>query len=270
MEKKKYCACGCGEEVAPNRKYINRHNWNDPAYYRLMSESRKKLKERQGYLNSPETRKKMSETHKGKPCHQSKKEQKRLSEWSKNLWKDPEHREKMAECNAPGWKHTKETRKKMKVSRKELKERQGYLCSPEARKKISEASKKRWQDPEFREKTIKATFEALTIFPNKPERQLYKLLKKLFPGEYKYVGDGKILIGFKSPDFININGQKKLIELFGDYWHSKAVTGLPKKVHRKQRQEHFADYGYKCCIVWQHELKDLPKLEDKLVAFHNK
>ena len=38
--------------------------------------------------------------------------------------------------------------------------------------------------------------------------------------EYDFVGDGKIMIGTKNPDFINIK-IKKIIEVFGDYWHTK-------------------------------------------------
>jgi len=103
---------------------------------------------------------------------------------------------------------------------------------------------------------------------NKPERKLYKLLYKLFPNEYKYVGDGKIWINGKNPDFINVNGQKKIIEMFGDYWHSKKVTGLKKKIHRIRRQNHFAKYGYKTLIIWERELKNIKQLEIKLRIFH--
>lgn len=95
-------------------------------------------------------------------------------------------------------------------------------------------------------------------------------LSKLFPNEYKYVGNGSILIGFKNPDFINVKGQKKIIELFGDYWHSKKKTGRTKKQEEFQRVKHFAKYGYKTLIVWESELRDIIVLKKKLIEFHRK
>lgn len=244
-EKKKYCACGCGEEIPYYKVYAVGHCWNDPVY-----------------------RKHLSDVRRGRKVH-TKANKKRVSEWSKALWQNPEHRKKMETFNRRGWKHTKESRKKMSASRLRRKEELGYINSPEACRKVGEKSKKLWQDPKFREKNIKATLKALTTLPNKPEKKLRKILNRLFPGEYKYVGDGQVLIGWKNPDFININGQKKLIELFGDYWHGKKRTGLSKKEHRIQRQKHFAKYGHACCVVWEHELKNISKLEEKLVCFHN-
>ena len=91
----------------------------------------------------------------------------------------------------------------------------------------------------------------------------------MFPGEYKFVGDGKIWIGYKNPDFINVNGQKKIIELFGDYWHSVGRTGRTKQQEENQRINHFAKYGFKVLIVWERELKNIPKLKKKLIRFHN-
>ena len=54
---------------------------------------------------------------------------------------------------------------------------------------------------------------------NKAEKYLELILENLYPGEWKFVGDGQVRISGKCPDFININGEKKIIELFGDYWH---------------------------------------------------
>jgi len=128
---------------------------------------------------------------------------------------------------------------------------------------------KKWQDSKYAKIQANLILEGLEgVSPNKPERKLRRILNKLFSKEYKFVGDGKIWIGGKNPDFINVNGQKKLIELFGDYWHSKKITGLKKKVHRKQRQYHFKKYGFKTCVIWEYELKNIPKLKNKLKKFH--
>ena len=80
--------------------------------------------------------------------------------------------------------------------------------------------KNRWNNKEFKNKMIEYVMKGLEITPNKPEQILIKLLSKLLPNEYKFVGNGKVIIGGKCPDFINVNGQKKIIEHFGDYWHA--------------------------------------------------
>jgi G:T-mismatch repair DNA endonuclease (very short patch repair protein) len=135
-------------------------------------------------------------------------------------------------------------------------------------KKMIEAAKKNWQKKEYKEKQIKAVFKGCNIKPNKLEMFLDKLLQELFSNQYKYVGDGKKIIAGKCPDFINVNGQKKIIELFGDYWHSKKVTGRTKIKEEKFRINHFAKHGgYQTLIVWEHELNNINKLKIKLRKF---
>lgn len=126
------------------------------------------------------------------------------------------------------------------------------------------AGKKRWQNKEFRENTLKASFEGRKIFPNKPEKLLTKLLNKLLPNRYKFVGDGKYFIAGFVPDFININSQKKIIELYGDYWHN-----LPKRKEAdKRRTIIYKKYGYKTLIIWEHELKNLDRVKNKILKFN--
>jgi len=109
---------------------------------------------------------------------------------------------------------------------------------------------------------------------NKSECLLNRILIRLFERNYKYVGNFKVIIESKSPDFININGQKKIIELFGDYWHGenrrKEFGDLTSnEEHEQKRKDLFAKYGYKTLIIWQHELKNIKKLEDKLIKFNS-
>lgn len=131
---------------------------------------------------------------------------------------------------------------------------------PEERKKQSEIFIKLWQDPKYADNQIKATMKGNCIKPNKPELKLNDLLQQLLPNEYKYVGDGEFILAGKCPDFVNINGQKKIIELYGDYWH-KGETG-------KERIELFKQYGYQTLIVWENELEDENLLKEKLLNFN--
>ena len=53
---------------------------------------------------------------------------------------------------------------------------------------------------------------------------------------YKYTGDGSFLIGYKNPDFININGEKKLIEVWNIYHHQGNYV--------EKRRNYFNKYGW--------------------------
>ena len=110
--------------------------------------------------------------------------------------------------------------------------------------------------------------EKIKIKPNKTELAIQALLDSIAPNEYKYVGDFTVVIDGKSPDFININGQKKIIEYFGDHWHS-----IEKKKRNKQEEENhrinaFAEFGYKTLVIWGHELKDIDAVIVKIKEFH--
>lgn len=138
------------------------------------------------------------------------------------------------------------------------------------RKCRSCATETMWQDKKYREKTLRASMLGRRIKPNKPEKQLNLLLNKILPKEYKFVGDGKVIIDKLCPDFININGQKKIIELYGDYWHSNKRTGRTKKQEENIRIKTYKKYGYKTLIIWEHELKDLDRVKEKVYNFDDK
>ena len=119
-----------------------------------------------------------------------------------------------------------------------------------------------------KEKQVKSILKGLKLKPNKPEKLFNKLLNRFLPNEYKINVKANIMIlGRKIPDFININGQKKIIELYGDYWHSKDRIHCYEDTE-KGRIKYFKKYGYKTLIIWEHELKNLKKVENKIKRFH--
>jgi len=141
--------------------------------------------------------------------------------------------------------------------RKKLSERRKQLWDTfEYRQRITEKIKQCWKDPIFQKKIRKAC----ALKPNKPEQALSKLLQNLFPNEYKYVGDFQFFLGGKNPDFMNLNGKKFLIELYGDYWH--------RNDDPQERIDHFKKFGFNTLIIWEHELKDQELLKNKLQNFH--
>ena len=105
---------------------------------------------------------------------------------------------------------------------------------PDVRANNSRSHIELWEDPEYRkkmvavhvgkkqsretiEKRLRAIAKTLKIKPNKPEKFLTKILQELFPNQWKYVGDFQFIIGGKCPDCVNVNDQKKIFEMNGDY-----------------------------------------------------
>lgn len=131
-------------------------------------------------------------------------------------------------------------------------------------RKISKAQKDLWSNPEYAQRLIKAQRKSF----NKQEQKLEALLNEICPGEFAYNGDGRICtIDSKLPDFVNINGKKKLIEFYGDYWHTK----LNSIEADQKRIDIFLKNGYETLIIWQSELKKSPELvKEKVQTFlHN-
>lgn len=131
------------------------------------------------------------------------------------------------------------------------------------RKKISRTLKDRWKDDVIR----KTYFSKLSIYPkqiNNSERKLRKFLNYLFPRTYKFVGNGKFIINHYNPDFVDVKN-KRIIELYGDYWHDR----LECKKKDKYRLKLIRKEGYQVLVIWEHELLDLNKLMFKLYCWHN-
>ena len=150
---------------------------------------------------------------------------------------------------------------KRKVS--ETKKSQHLHWSEDHKKKLSVISKKLWNNLDYARRCTNIKENS----PNQAEIKLQGLLNSLFPNEYKFVGDNKIRIDSFCPDFVNCNGQKKIIELFGERWHS-----TPESIKAdKRRIETYSKYGYKTLIVWSQELyKNIINLKQILIEFHEK
>lgn len=169
----------------------------------------------------------------------------------KRRWQDPAFRKRMSELQRKHYAEHPERRRRQSAARLKAYE------SPEAREKTSKATKRLWKETAFPRKAL----QSLHKHPNLTEKRLQLILEALFPNEYKYVGGGDVVIDGLNPDFINANGQKKIIELFGIYWH------LPDEI--PLRAARFAKYGYSMHVVWDTELGNIEDLRSKLLAFHN-
>ena len=174
--------------------------------------------------------------------------------------------------NALGFKHTEMEKNLMSLRRK------GHLVSEETRNKIAEAhrghpvsketreklrqwnlahrdtlikiGKKAWEHPDKVATMMANMLQARHQKPNKLEAQFSELLNTYFPNEWKYVGNGGLIIGGKCPDFVNTNGRKQLIELFGNYWHKNESPDTKIKFYKQ--------YGFDTLVLWETDIKTLP------------
>lgn len=139
----------------------------------------------------------------------------------------------------------------------------GKNHSYEARNKMKIKSKERWNDINFIQKWVASV---VTKKPTKPEILLSDKINTYFPNTFKYCGNFTKWIGGKNPDFI-WEENNKVIEFFGDYWHSKEITGKCKDVHENERISHFKNFGYDCLTIWEFELKNIENVIEKINLF---
>lgn len=98
-------------------------------------------------------------------------------------------------------------------------------------------------------------------YPTSLERKMAALLEKVYPKQWKYIGHGGTIIGGKIPDFVNINGYKAVIEVFGRYWH--------RPEDELTRSKHFAKYGFCTLVIWEEDLQHEKRVKKKLREFIN-
>jgi len=133
---------------------------------------------------------------------------------------------------------------------------------PEYRADQVAKRKRSWQENNFA--TMRRMMLANCISPNKPETSVLSVLNELYPDEWKFTGDGQVIIDGLNPDFVNTNGKKLIIEVFGDYWHRQGVK--PYRVN-EGRVDVYARYGYRTLIVWEKETKNVELLKQKIQEF---
>lgn len=158
-----------------------------------------------------------------------------------------------------GKHHTKESKEQISKKNKGIKKSKEFI---EKRRVIL---KKAWTNPEY----IKKMKVAFGIKPNKLEKQLISLIT-LHKLPYRYTGDFRFWIEGRNPDFVNYNGEKKIIELFGNYWHNPLVNPKVRldKTYDKTI-EHYKKYGFDCLILWDYELSNPERIIEKINQFTN-
>lgn len=205
----------------------------------------------------PEVREKISINRQGRPA------------WNRGLLASPEERLRLSSLRkglsphnkGKPFKHSGSFRK----GHPDISNNKGRTRTTEQRCRIANAVKKMWKDPEYVLKVIRNA----NAKPNKPEMMLEMFLTKNFP-QFKYNGDGRlgIVLAGLVPDFVNMNGKKEIIELYGDYWHNRHN----QKWYQTElgRIMAYNSVGFKCLVVWEHELKDEKEVITKIRNFIRK
>jgi len=204
----------------------------------------------------------------------------------------PSVREKLSIVNKERYKKgfknwneglTKETNESLKIQSEKLKEwhskndtwNKGLTKHDDERLlHISECSKLQSKNLDFTKYRIKCWREK--VYNNK--EAFYKWRKKVdanvVPNKLEtyfdlitsedvyFVGDGTLYVTLKdgskkNPDF-KVHGQRKFIELFGDYWHKNEN---PELLIQK-----YKEIGFDCIIFWESEIKKMSKEDIKKIV----
>ncbi len=221
-----------------------------------------------------ETRKKIGIGNKGRV--RSNELRASLAEKQVENWRNLKYRSKQSEALALSW--TSERREQRSEDTKRLWHDKEYRKktisasaashrTPEFRQKISKNMLARWQDEEFSKRML----ENRTRKPNILEMKFNVLLQQNSQNRLKYVGDWSFWIPLSeyyrtilckqalNPDWISTNGEKKLIELWGDYWHQ---SDNPQDYINA-----YSEVGWDCLIIWEHELKDKKAIINKIATW---
>lgn len=132
----------------------------------------------------------------------------------------------------------------------------GHKHSDETKEKIGKATSLLFKTEQYQKKWA----EGVLNLPNKLE----KFFDEITPKEVKYTGNGKFFLTLKdgkikNPDFV-IEHSRKVIELFGDYWHR---NDNPQELIQQYNQ-----IGFDCLIFWESEvLNDTQIVIDKVNNF---
>jgi len=265
--------------------------WNEYFGKKKADIMRKKLSNScLGRVLSVETCKKLSEFHKGCiPWNKGKKMslsfRRKMSEVTRGRKLSDESKRKISKarlgegngmygrCGALhprfGKSVSKKTRMKMQKAHKKL-YKNGYVNPMTGRKHSKETrlkmSKNRSgkclgsSNPSFGGRpdwVIKKVVVGSHVKPNKFEIAVRKYLNLNFPKEWKYCGDGSVILNGHNPDFINCNGEKKVILANGVYWHRKRFPNLTRVEIEKVEAKSYSDIGFDVWFIWDDDFKNL-------------
>jgi len=118
----------------------------------------------------------------------------------------------------------------------------------ESKKQMSDKHRANWLHIDFAKRRISENLN--TARPTSFEQKISNLcINNNLP--FIYTGNGSFLIGYKNPDFVNIQN-KIVIEVYYDYFKIQGFGSCEE--YEKQRSEHFAKYGWKTIFIRTNEI----------------
>jgi len=133
------------------------------------------------------------------------------------------------------------------------------------RRRVSEAHKRNWQNPEYRDKVVRNTALAQNVHPNTKETIMLSIFQGLGLNDWDFMENKGVSYGGRRPDFMDVCKRDRVIEMFGDYWHTEKVRCYEET--EEGRIAHFAKYGLPCLVIWEHELKEPDVVKARIVEF---
>lgn len=113
--------------------------------------------------------------------------------------------------------------------------------------KHSKVLKNLYENPEWHDRVLSPQMHTRKM--SSYEQRVSDLIKK-YKLSYKFVGNGEVWIGQKNPDFINTNGEKKIIEVYSEYH----VGFWKDKDYESKRSKLFAKYGFQTIFLTEQDL----------------
>ena len=146
--------------------------------------------------------------------------------------------------------------------------RKRYFCSYKCMGIYNKGKNNPFYQKKFSRESLMKILNKVHARPNNPERMLMELMEK-HDLPFRYVGGGNLIIGGKNPDFIDSLEKRKVIELFGNYWHSPLFR--PKKLRPTMTygaiSRHYAEHGYGCLIIWEGELANPNRVLERIQEY---
>lgn len=117
---------------------------------------------------------------------------------------------------------------------------QKWLHTPTARANLTASMKLLWANPKFKEDRLKKMLSSLKNRPTTLEKKIILFIKENNL-EFKYTGDGKVLINYKNPDFIDLK-RKLIIEVFYEYFKIKTYGSIKNYARLRSKQYYNKKY----------------------------
>ncbi|MEK6878306.1 MAG: NUMOD3 domain-containing DNA-binding protein, partial [Nanoarchaeota archaeon] len=177
---------------------------------------------REGIPKSNDHKRKIGEANKitrlGKK--QSKQTKEKLSKISIDRWKNPQHRIKVQET---------------KLRNKEI---------------IRESHLRKWRNPSYKIQQIQKILNGLLKRPTQFEKRFSEIcIENNLP--FVYVGNGKFLINYKNPDFIDKNN-KICVEIYFSYYKIRDYGSIEN--YKKFCEEKYHPLGWKVIFLDENDI----------------